>query len=1181
MKGFIKFIAVVSAVLAVVFAAAACSDFKKGVLPDYVFTNAVDGGDWRDIEYTDKSVAVDGRLDESAWDLSAPYEYEDVDFGVKLSVKTLFADDGMFLAMRVYTKTAYYNEEREVRNNTGAEFYIAPYGTLKRCDDVIQVRTDISGAVYTYRGVTAGSPVGDSWLQKYVPAMAKVSIEGEINSNDVEHIDFELFIPWQSLNLADKPDAVSMFPAFNHLMGAGYREQRTWISPLSNTSDIASYIKMTESGSAIRPNGLLGHNPVGQNMTDGWALDAEAGTARTTEAGQRRVYVQGDPAEKYVMSAVVSARSTLGGDKAPKVGIILGENSESGTLISVFDTRTPYSPARDLYTVLKPIGSGNWDWPAADNEGLVSVNGLIIPDEKTKLTVVRDGVSFYIFVNDVFAYSRSVAGFTGGAIPGLISMGCEAEFSTVTYSCDSALSDAFIKKIKYETDSWRVVGNLSVDTDSVTILPGQKHVAGELKTGRQQALYLSEALDGNFALEFKLDGFDFPLTYGAPRVDIFLDSPDGSNNHRIGIYLKNNCVKTLLGSDSEDHGYGMPDYSGSNDVKIIREVISGGSVFRIWFNGVKIGESECAYIGDYNLAFGASYACGVIGDVAVRQARTYLVEVNVPENGEALLDKDAATEGSGVNVTLAPAEGFRVAEFTVNGRDCIGEIVSGAFAVSDISENLQIYVRFEKIPAARVNVSGSVALDQPALGDIGDVAVKAVSQAENDVTFTVDENGKYNVDLLADETYTLIFTLNRFIAAHINIETGSVDISGKNIMLVFDRKAIIDGKLDGDELMYDDNHKVSFDSGDFEATVHSYLGDDGVYVRAYVKDTDLTKIGENPVTESDQLELVFVRPDRVAPMRLSGQGLKLVFTPDGRVYCNEIADNGYLAGELWPDGKIEKAVNLDGTYNDSSDTDTGWALEFMLPYSELGLESKPESLRIGIIKRNVGSTGTAGRKSFGGADEVKPLTFSRLGSDSLGISTAESADGRFVVDGSLDEWNMDAGCKALEFEGVRGMTAYMVKGADGLYIALKAVFDNFNSGHATWNSNTCFDINVSWNGINCRMDFLFTSENTFEARKGTNNILCEVAHLLDRAELDGRQRYVLTAEIFVPCGTYYEMRGMAAFTTSDSSAVKESIILLKSDGSKGSSTTNWRFDGLNTGTVSNQWHIREDSYSAN
>ena len=134
---------------------------------------------------------------------------------------------------------------------------------------------------------------------------------------------------------------------------------------------------------------------------------------------------------------------------------------------------------------------------------------------------------------------------------------------------------------------------------------------------------------------------------------------------------------------------------------------------------------------------------------------TYVLSITVSGNGSATFDGTAVrsntstfevNEGTSVSITLTPDEGNRIKSIEVNNTDVTSSISNNTYAISNISNDISVEVKFEAIPPTTYTLS----IKATGNGTIsyGDNSVKGKTS-----TFSVNEGTSVTITLTPDDGY--------------------------------------------------------------------------------------------------------------------------------------------------------------------------------------------------------------------------------------------------------------------------------------------------------------------------------------------------------------------------------------------------------------------------------------------
>lgn len=1169
MKRFIYLLAFIVCLIISVAVIGGC-EYKNDIIPDYEYDKSYVSPEWSTVEYADFGISVDGNVNEEKWAASVPYSWYDEDTDVTVEIRSLFGDDGLYLSSKVNTKVAFYNRYRDFTANTGVDFYIAPAWSKDINGKSVEIRMNAGGEFRTTRGNDKENSLLKSvWIGQYVNFVGKTHAEGGLNSNTVTYFSGEVFIPWSEFGMTEKPAEMLVMSAYAHLRDGEYSTKRTRVMPAGgDQNNLATFFRMNENGyvglSAFE-TANWGNNPNGLNMTAGWTVDETSGKIEQTVSGQQRIYAKKDAAKRYVMSATLKSEGALGGDKSPKAGLIMADNQESGLAAVFLNTKNPTKDSTEIYTVLRDADNGAWDWPSNTNNGVVT-KMRDLKSSAAKIEILRDKTDFYVFVNDLFVVKRTIPTYTGNSVPGFITLGSNAEFTNITYSASDSDINAALARVYADTDEWSAFGNFTVSDGTLAINDEQRQINGELKNCVMQATSKA-AFNGEFYATTGIDFSTSTAAIAAPSLAIKL--VDESGNEIVKL-------RSLPSGDKLEITNTGASKTVTDDfaLEIIRELTQDGAIYRFYANDSFVGEVESDYAGECRLAVTPNYYAGTITEPSARTASRYTVTAAQPQNGEITVSATSLMEKSTLDICVQAENDYFVSELIVNGVNRVNDLVDNTLVLHDIDSNVTVSAVILPI-LVPVSVSGNVTLSEDGYGSVEDVTAVATAPGMNNVEITVNQDGSYEVELISETNWTLSFALPRFITKTVALDLGAEDVSGNNVCLEFDNNPLVDGKTEvDDELFYIEAKKGTVgNDANGRADFWLHLGDDGIYFYISVSDADVTVAKTPADKKGDYIEIAVVPSDKAGLLVYGGE--KVAITPTGRIF-----KAGITADHKW--GNYSEVTALDdykifvstagSTLDNDTDTDVGYTIEAMIPYSAYGITAKPIEVRADVFKRQSATSGSTSRNDWAGADENCSLAYGVLNGSGFGWidSAAKASDSRYNIDGDLSEYDFDNDAASIMLDGDdRGFHTVVYKGTDGLYIAFKAISTNFLSKPSTTKDGvTHFELNVSFEGTNRQMYFYYTAADTLGVVANKNNYAA-VEYSVNVEQSGGL--YTVTAEIFMPCAVDgITIKALSAYRTYDSSVTLEKL----------GTASWWRYNGVSDiKVVSNQWFVGDCYYS--
>ena len=175
----------------------------------------------------------------------------------------------------------------------------------------------------------------------------------------------------------------------------------------------------------------------------------------------------------------------------------------------------------------------------------------------------------------------------------------------------------------------------------------------------------------------------------------------------------------------------------------------------------------------------------------------------------------------------------------------------------------------------------------------------------------------------------------------------------------------IDGKMDEEEWK-DASEPLEFGINR-PASVVIYRGERALFCFFTVKDPDIQTVGDNngdDVTKGDSVEIYFDFKND-ATRKPESDDIQINIGAHGKTRIF-VGTNGEWGS--W-NGLLDYQVELDGTLNNNKDTDNGYSVELMIPYSEIGIDQDSVfGVTVGHVARGVDSTAEGLQYTWGGID---------------------------------------------------------------------------------------------------------------------------------------------------------------------------------------------------------------------
>ncbi|MGN1062261.1 MAG: hypothetical protein ACI4RO_03950, partial [Candidatus Scatosoma sp.] len=181
----------------------------------------------------DDGFSIDGILDETVWEENGTawtfeHDTSTPENPITMTSMSYLGEKGVYFAFSVKDSAIYYSADRTASHNTSVELYLSALGSHEWDGNSFRISVVPTGAdsceteMRTRRVKTAdfggGDALGKTWALWYKAHFAGCHINGMgIDSSFNEGYDIELFVPYESLGLSEKPQAIQFMTAFYHV----------------------------------------------------------------------------------------------------------------------------------------------------------------------------------------------------------------------------------------------------------------------------------------------------------------------------------------------------------------------------------------------------------------------------------------------------------------------------------------------------------------------------------------------------------------------------------------------------------------------------------------------------------------------------------------------------------------------------------------------------------------------------------------------------------------------------------------------------------------------------------------------------------------------------------------------------------------------------------------------------
>lgn len=524
---------------------------------DYDYTNPTETEkDWRDLE-GDADMTVDGVIDEEHYtglkslDFVSGYEGE-----VDIKATAYLGQKGVYVAVTVQDDYIFYMDERTVYNNTSIELHIAALEAKALTKDVVQLRFGVNG--YTEQWIGVSSPDGYAYTRAYVPCMSRVKLTGEgaaLNSHTAgQGWVLEAFVPYTAVGLTEKPEALKIGPAYNHVRtdNISNPERKHADAPGMSYLDPGTFGIFDETGynadaSTVKQGYLMGNGSTSFAMTSGWNVNGDTADAVTNSAttvlnegsGEQYIFVKNYSASKFYFETQLTFKQLLkADDNFPKFGITL--RNDKNAVIYYADGQQ--NQTKKGVGALEKYADGAYDWSSGEktygHDSIVYKDGTYLT-----LAILRDGDSLYYIVNEILAFtSKNVSGFGAAdkSVVGLFSFNSEVEYKNIklvdgTTPDGSDAVDAILSNYVVTATEKTIDGDLSDWTDA-TVNANISKVVDKEENGKSVEFRSYMGADGLYIMadahHAKYINSDKTAWWKNTNLELQINGTNDAINHR-------------------------------------------------------------------------------------------------------------------------------------------------------------------------------------------------------------------------------------------------------------------------------------------------------------------------------------------------------------------------------------------------------------------------------------------------------------------------------------------------------------------------------------------------------------------------------------------------------------------------------------------------------------------------
>ena len=1084
-----------------VFAVACNGGSVNYTFEEYSFnTGTGEESDWRELDYPDEEIEMDGVVDETAYGTTY-LSITDVN-GVNMKVYAYMGQEGVFFGFVSDDTNVYYNEDREVYNNTSVEIQVAPAGTEDLTANVVQLRVGVNGYAEQWIGLYSIDSTNGStydYTRKSIPSMGAVHINGELNSSDCDGYSIEIYMPYTSLNIEEgvKPDSIVCAPSFNTRVNYSATSRATWTMMLGcDLSNPASWY-------AVDSTGITTH-------TGGMEMQQDGTTVEQTAGSNQFYYFDTEPQTAYYFETTMTVKDFLNNDGFPKFGLV--NRSEEELLFYHVDAAGGTGTNFGKVLARQSTNTGTaWDWDSSS----VSMSGASSASRWGDAYISGyDGVKFgvlyldgtvYMLLDDVLVYTEHDFAVGEGAVPGLITFNTEMTFASCEYIADEAevralAEDILPAEVSVDGDisDWESLANWSsIESNSLYAEDADD------SEGKNMTVYAFLGSDGLYIAYDVNHLTDLANTKWGDgwwlntNIEFFIGGSGNDNQFALtdfanGGYL--DAVMTTTGSSSDGYHTVAEIFVPIDAIQAYREEAEVTSVAVGFAFKAETSSSDeaCQLNGNSYWYFGSEQpsACAytVTADGILTETPVTSVTISggnsVEEGGELRLTATVSPVNADYDsiVWESSNDSYATVEDGVVTGVAAGQVTITATAGGVTSEPFTVTVT-----AASGTPVTSVTLSEESLAlDVGDEQTLTVTLApenatnqtvtwtsEDQTVATVDDNGK--VTAVGVGTTTITATAHKGLS-----DSCTVPVS---------QRITLDGSLDDWTGIKSVGAQGQTEADSYKSvTFYGYLTDSGLYLAADAYH-DVYTYGQGQWHQNTNFELfvgssstqLYAYATGANTFGVSRTGMEVAVTSVSLSGADEanyhtivelfiltsiLNDVGYTeadgyvrVGVAWKTNNDTMTGGGAGAYNAG---DTWWTPYGAYPNNEYRCYATAEGI-------------------------YTPLEYNNPDMQ-FGADTVTAETPVITVDGELTEWT---DVKPLSVTGTdtyegKSATWYAVLTKAGLYLAVDAHYGTHTYGQNDWWLNSNFEFFVGeWSGGTPRQCYIYATGATTWAASHT------------------------------------------------------------------------------------------------
>lgn len=413
---------------------------------------------------TVEGIVLDGKMEDAAWENITPYskttnkanraeKYEAMEARItecNAKVYTVFGEGGLFIYARTDDQIINTGVVSPL-SKSAFEFYLCSQEKLTKYGNIFEFTISADNCLKLRVRDFHPETGKEAWIS--VPC---VGVKSKAVLND-QGYTVECFIPWQTLNMEQKPEKLQLATALIRVLDPEDTADFLWecfdyYSASVALNNSATFPVFDENGYIPRESGVNFYAP-NSNILD---LSADRGNDPYVTALNRSpvtAFMQQEPMKDVYWETTLTIKDFNHNDD-PRVGILLrGEPREDGSYDQVYlmlelDKNFQGEGYEILHALMLPSSSAANNWKDAQRYVL----GSHIENDSFKLAIMKHNGVFYFLIDDVLVASRDAVESFGADTK--VSCGITSWYTGAVFSNYSVVTENLNDVLKDKQDTF-------------------------------------------------------------------------------------------------------------------------------------------------------------------------------------------------------------------------------------------------------------------------------------------------------------------------------------------------------------------------------------------------------------------------------------------------------------------------------------------------------------------------------------------------------------------------------------------------------------------------------------------------------------------------------------------------------------------------------------------------------